>query len=1253
MKNHGKTDWIQKMAEDGDFRADSVLCSDSVWPTPIASYYAGLFDFMKEGRVYAAILQIRDLYEAIIKIPVLAALIYICETNKATVLSDAELLRNWIKSPMSIGHWHTLARYLSGKNGMEKYSLPASLCNALKTACTLIEIKVSDKHGYQNVMNWRNEVIGHGALQCEDSEEYQDVLHSLLESLKSYFEGKGKKFRGSEESYEQIYFTCGDTRLRGKDAVITDNDERLRLTVKDQTFTAGSFILTGMFFFSSIYRDKGKIKYLNYESGKDKSKDYSEMQEYVDAYNNTEKYLDESLSQKVVTRGEDVQLIKLLTPQIYIPPQNVIEKINDYINKESHGLILLCMERGTGKSAFTNAADTLNQGIDLLNDDTVIRSYSLGTAELRGINDFINAINIVFTHAYNPENDFRTPGIELPQIKIDDENPANTMACLLNFYRNIYEEKFNKSKLMFVLDGLDEASVNTSKILTYLPTSDCLDEGVYIVCTSRIEDKENISNMARNWIKEIREASGLCIKIERADQENQMILRDYIHKINKSLPEDKVKMLIEKSDYRMLYLKAHLSLFQEGIFDVGNENIAREYLEKLGKTYNARQKQLLKKTVARICLLGPVKLTDYFFCDELTYGFIGVLNDLQPLLSSRNSDSGREYALADEAYRAHIADAFKEEIISLMDDVKTEFVNGYLHRNDNPERPLGFETAKKEIYWILTIRKVIDFISKYAEYDFANAFFTDELVNNYIRFSHSFMINNQMSVGYIQYMVREALQTNISMLYAIASNNLRLRFDNLWCVPGYPLLLVEAEGYKDLLGTVFNKETDLDRLREWKYIFFARDFSEESNKYHPQYKVLIDHLRKENLLKSVEEMLSQDPESKYYLSYLSYLSMNASGYESNGENVYREQPPEEDVSKKAEELFWGFRLINADLSAAEYSQVKEALTSENIVVKNAACNELKKCLDLVDKIIKSSDDEDNDSILRNCLPLLPYADLVYREKTDDVIGQWIKRLEKRIRKLNIVKGTIYIISDISRYLELRTRYRRLLDILDGLYKSIIYRYGHDDSLKTKWLSEYVKNCGTQRILLELRPFIFDTVKLSKDAVLPSYESAELLDLYHRLGKKRLARMLCRQIAKGTGEFQNKIIEVIPEEEVLLSPQMWTYYHALIRYVNVSCQAGCEDIIKGIHIDFKRELSELKRFIGGADQYADLNEANEIVESILLLHNEVEIDGILDKRILPEMRETIERKIISADDETVKVLQTMKDKIEKMQHGVRL
>ena len=1226
MKIHGKTDWLQKMAEDGDLRADSVLCTDSVWPTPIVSYYTCLFDFMKEGNVFAAILQIRDLFEAIIKIPVLAALIYICDTNKDAVLNDAELLAYWIKSPMSIGHWNTLASHLSGRNGMRKYSLPDSLCNALKMAHTLIEQKVSDKHGYQNAMNWRNEVVGHGALQCEDSEEYQDVFRSMLENLKSYFTGKGKKYRGSEKSYEQIYFSCGETKLRGKDSVITDNNERLNLTIENQTFTAGSFILTGMFFFSSIYRDKGIIKYLNYESGKDKSKDYGEMHEYIDAYSNAEKYLDKSLSQNVVTRGEDEQLTKLLTPYIYIPPQNVIEKINDYMDKESRGLILLCMERGTGKSAFTNAIDTLNHGIDLLNDDTVIRSYSLGTAELRGINDFINAINIVFTRAYNSENDLRTPGIELPQIKIDDESPANTMACLLNFYRNIYEEIFNKSKLMFVLDGLDEASANTSKILTYLPTSDCLDKGVYIVCTSRIEDKENISNMARNWIKEIREASGLYIKIEREDQENQKILRDYIHKTKKGLPEDTVKTLIEKSDYRMLYLKAHLSLFQEGLFDVENENIARDYLEKLGKTYNARQKQLLKKTVARICLLGPVKLTDYFFCDELTYGFIGVLNDLQPLLSARNSDSGREYALANEAYKAFIADAFKEEIIALMVDIKTDFVKGYLPPNDGLERPLGFENTKKEIYWILTIRKVVDFISKYTNHDFAVAFFTDELVNNYISFSHSFMTNNQLSVGYIQYMVREALQTNISMLYAIANNNLHLRFDDLWCVPGYPLLLVEAEGYKDLLEAVFNKETNPDRLREWKYIFFARDYSGEPNIYHPQYTVLFDHLKKENLLKPVEEMLSQDPESSYYSSYLSYLSMNASGYGSSNENFNCEHPSEEDISKKAEELFWVFRLINADIPPAAFYQAKEALTSENIVVKNAACNELKKCLDLAGEIIKSSDDEDNFAILYNCILLLPYADLVYREKTDAVIRQWIKRLEKRIRKLK-QKIVIATFSDINRYLELRRRYQRLLGILDRLYKAIMNRTEHDDCLKTKWLSEYVKNCGTQRILLELSPFIFETVKLSKDAVLPSYESTELLDLYHHLGKNRLARRLCRQIVKGTSElhnmiddFYNMIIVKNPEEATCLSPQMWTHYRVLTRFVKVSCQVGCEDIIRGIHIDFKRELSELKRIIDGADQYVDLSEANEIVEYILLIHNEVEIDGILDKRILPEMRE---------------------------------
>ena len=91
-----RADWIKNLAENNQYKAECVLCDDSIWPTPIAKCYNDLLHLMEEGNVYGSLLQIRDLYETILKIPVLAALIYICGVNKESLLNDSDLLEKWI-----------------------------------------------------------------------------------------------------------------------------------------------------------------------------------------------------------------------------------------------------------------------------------------------------------------------------------------------------------------------------------------------------------------------------------------------------------------------------------------------------------------------------------------------------------------------------------------------------------------------------------------------------------------------------------------------------------------------------------------------------------------------------------------------------------------------------------------------------------------------------------------------------------------------------------------------------------------------------------------------------------------------------------------------------------------------------------------------------------------------------------------------------------------------------------------------------
>ena len=87
---------------------------------------------MEEGNVYGSLLQIRDLYETILKIPVLAALIYICGISKESLLNDSDLLEKWISKPLSFGDWDALTCAIIKKCQKGQYSLPDCLINCLE-----------------------------------------------------------------------------------------------------------------------------------------------------------------------------------------------------------------------------------------------------------------------------------------------------------------------------------------------------------------------------------------------------------------------------------------------------------------------------------------------------------------------------------------------------------------------------------------------------------------------------------------------------------------------------------------------------------------------------------------------------------------------------------------------------------------------------------------------------------------------------------------------------------------------------------------------------------------------------------------------------------------------------------------------------------------------------------------------------------------------------------------------------------------
>ena len=1312
-KSADKLNWIQILAKDEQFKAGSVLLPESIWPTPIAKCYSDLYDLMEEGNVYGSLLQIKDLYETILKMPVLAALVYICGTNKEALLSDSDLLEKWIPKALSLGSWDSLGEAIINKNKKKQYSIPDVLADGIRMTRKLVAKKISSQ--YPNVLNWRNDVIGHGALQFEDSEEYQTAICGMLRNLKDYFEGQGKDFRGCENLYEKIVFYSNDVAMCGKNVTVTPQNENLYLLLDGQTVDVGAFAKMNTFLFSSFYYNKRTIKYLDYESGRDLVKDDFELYEYVHAYQKAEKYQNKKFSADVLRREEEKMFSLLSQPGKYIPPKSLFQRIEQFMEENRCGIIMMCMERGTGKSAFANSVDNLYHDPDTaLIEDTVIRSYSLGSAELRGVKDFINAINVIFTRSYNADDDFRFSKGKKPEIKINDDNPDEALASVLNAYQEIYADEFGIYNLMLVLDGIDEATIDTCKILDYMPTSDHLNEGVYIVCTSRFEDEETVPYTAKKQIRKLVDKSDYCIEIRREESENQQILTHYICQEIPGADNELIKTLIEKSDYRMLYLKVYMTIFKSNMQYVVDENIASGYISQLIRRHNGRSSEMLRKTAAMICLLGPITINDYFEYiskEEPTYGFIGSINDLLPILTVRGSDYGREYMLANETYYAVFANEFHDEIVSLIDSIKTDFSRRFFPDEDDPydnttaardkysyDNTLSWDERfrireenrfREETFWISTIKKAISFAGRYG---LEVELLTEDLVNHYLMFADTFIVKSNRRNSHANNIREDALQTALNMLLLLArKSNLPFGFSPSLTYGSFARRLSYAEGYTDLLDAIFAENVSVDRIDSWKSVLFVQDFPDLERPVNYCYadKQLIDYIRKENLLDLVIDIFSSDIGNCYlpYLLYIETLNLDDALMEKTMNLIAWTYIYDTFNNNYKEAELWLNRLIDKGYTVhyPDNESVKKRLAFCLNRKKPTISKEMENLFsgfhyinaDLtgvdyqeIDKVLKSTNPEIRTAAikeLKGCFDLVNsvFEDGILPENVwtdEDMSEEWASQ-----DQYTILKNCKSLFKYVALVYENKTSdvLERWINCLNNClekhsdWDSYIKLHDIVDSLYCTFDKINEDDIGKRIIYLSRYVNRYNTRSYLislwgyyegavSDILLPSEHAITLLLLYHDAELQDDARSLCENLSAGVKTFIDKILATISDSK---RPISILFYFALYQYIYICRELGYYSTIKEIRIDFKQELSVLQRMVAASNKYSDLWHLNRIIDSILSFYKEVGVDDAVNDNVLSEIIMMLNEKIRSADEETAKELASIVEKIDEVREEI--
>ena len=391
--------WLKNLGNDDNWAQNL----DDV-PSMIVFSYNQLKEFVHDGQVYGAMLILKDIYELIMKIPVTMSLILINNDDGIRgSQSYGEIIQTTLGIPLNMGLWERLA----GEIQKAKYTcIPAELTQILKKTRELYREEVGD---FKDIVFWRNNSIGHGALKFESDTSYQEEIKTLTARLKSYFDG-GESY-SINGLYKSIYFSSNGKKFVGTNSPTEVDIEQTQLFVGSLPYSVENFASYNDFkllLFDSYSGRKKVTHFISYLDGL-KSASYNKYfdelyRRYV--YSNSTNF---ALSSTYIKKYEDKLLECLIEPPDYERPVFLIEKIETELERLGKGVISIHMERGTGKSSFANYMSGYFHSKSLIRN-SFSRCYHVSNANLKGIYDFVNKLNTEFRSFYHSDEDFVSTG---------------------------------------------------------------------------------------------------------------------------------------------------------------------------------------------------------------------------------------------------------------------------------------------------------------------------------------------------------------------------------------------------------------------------------------------------------------------------------------------------------------------------------------------------------------------------------------------------------------------------------------------------------------------------------------------------------------------------------------------------------------------------------------------------------------------------------------------------------------------------
>lgn len=605
------------------------------WPAPIAYTYKLLRDLLRKGQIDASAMVFKDMAELLARF---SALVMARDILAHGPADQQNRVREMLfAKPLSMGAWIALA----DQTAMWITDHPDATLFAPELA-SLWRVAPSQPGGkakptalqklLSDVVNWRNETIGHGVRGSD--------LAPLMADLERFLgTGKGSLPEALQPHlglWQDLALADADgTLLMGADAMHTEpasghelaaaqplhlvrTSTKARLELQPFLTARRCLVCQKVetFHYDSTYPRKlmPDFRLLNYERGHAfqirGGQDQSLLENYTKSH--PPEVLDDGEGFDTAVLSDDVarMLEEQNVEKSYLSPAYLRDPLKSFIEEhqaaQQGGLYWLRAPAHVGKSTFVRGLDP--DYAPRFEEDPLIPSLAVAVFYIRReyqyhLAQFGDQLRGSLQCAFG----VRAQNKPLPVL--DLEHPSAKAFC--TFLKEF--QTIGRRPLLLIIDGLDELAEEHPSIVDYLPPSDDgLPPEVFILLTSR--PMRELAPWLQTRLEPLRRAPGREVGLN--DDSYTKLLREYAQinlkpRTNPRFDLDALMpVLLTKSDQRFLYFRFLVERLADG--DLAAQDITRlaepeqlvlQYLKALRARYaGTALADLLDRTLLHLAL---------------------------------------------------------------------------------------------------------------------------------------------------------------------------------------------------------------------------------------------------------------------------------------------------------------------------------------------------------------------------------------------------------------------------------------------------------------------------------------------------------------------------------------------------------------------------------------------------------------------------------------------------------------------------